>query len=281
MKWTIAFLLVMVSWGGPLYGQTPAPMTGGPESSPQELQRMKEDIKAARTDAANFEKRAEFARMWITLLVTQGKADELQRFAPPGTIPRIKQAAGTSPGTAYRELDSLFRELEKIDQPLPAPHAAPKMQSAGIQDQPLPALRPAPGVASKEMFIINPTSSAQLWAKLYYPVNAGAHAKLPALIYLPGALGYGSDPIVANAAEIIAADGFAVIVFDPDGRGKSGERKIGTAGYNRTVCGRLSGPYPAWTWLIGAISGSSVCPTASPLPQASSGNIPRTASSAI
>ena len=215
MKWSMVFLCMMLSWGGPLYGQTQAPMPGGPASSPQELQRMKEDIKAARTDAANFEKRAEFARRWITLLVTQGKADELQRFAPPGTIPRIKQAAGTSPGTAYQELDTLFRELEKIDQSLPAPHPAPNMQPAGMQDQPLPARRPSPmsaapatGVASREMFIINPASSAQLWAKVYYPINAGARAKLPALIYLPGALGYGSDPIVANAAEIIAADGF-------------------------------------------------------------------------
>jgi hypothetical protein len=189
---------------------------------------MKEDIKAARTDASNFEKRAEFARRWIMLLVTQGKADDLQRYAPPGTIPRIKQTAGTSPENAYRELDGLFRELEKTDQSLPAPHAAPKMQSAGMKDPSLPALRPTPmmpaavsGIASKEMFIVNPTSGAQLWAKVYYPVNAGAHARLPALIYIPGALGYGSDPIVANAAEIIAADGFAVIVFDPDGRGKS------------------------------------------------------------
>jgi hypothetical protein len=225
MKWSVVFLSLLFLWGGQLKGQTQGPLNGGPLSNPQELQKIKEDIKRNRTDAANFEKRAEFARMWITLLVTQGKADELQRFAPPGTIPRIKQAAASAPEGTYRELDGLFRELEKMDQSVPTPpQPATMMPSPGSQGHLPPARMPAmeTGVTSREMSIKNPASGAQLWAKVYYSVTAGAHAKLPAVIYIPGALGYGSNPLVARAAEIIAAGGFVVAVFDPDGRGKSG-----------------------------------------------------------
>jgi pimeloyl-ACP methyl ester carboxylesterase len=229
MKWSWVFLFLLFVWGGPLHGQPQGAMNGGPMFNPQEQQKIKDDIKANKTDAANFEKRAEFARMWIMLLVTQGNAGELQRFAPPGTIPRIKQSAGSSPQNAYQELDGLFRELEKMDQSSLSTHAAPMMPPPGMQGQPSPSLRQAhgppameTGVTSIEMSFANPASGAQLWAKVYYPSTAGAHSKLPAVIYIPGALGYGSDPLVDRAAEIIAADGFAVAVFDPDGRGKSG-----------------------------------------------------------
>jgi hypothetical protein len=189
------------------------------------MERMMAEVKAAKTDSSNFEKRANFARGWIMQLVAGGRMGDIQQVAPPGTIPRIRETAAASPERGYKELDDLFRELERLGmprQPASSPPAGSRFPPAGPSvGTPLAA----PGVASQEITVINPSSNARLWAKVYRPDRPGEFAKYPAVLFIPGALGFGSNPIVEQAAMTIAADGFIVAVFDPDGRGKSGGKE--------------------------------------------------------
>ncbi len=219
------FVLVLIH--GSVYAQpsslSPMGMQGGPPNmiSPQEMDAMKQEIKTVKTDASNFNKRAEFARAWIMQLVVRGKASEVQMVAPPGTIPRIKQTAGSSPESAYQELDNIFREMEKIE--ASAPPMTPLTPKNSLRKDEF--LSPAQGIASKEITVINPTSKTKLWAKVYYPLNAKMDKKYSAVIYIPGALGYGSGFMMEKEAEIFAKGGFVVGIFDPDGRGKSGGKE--------------------------------------------------------
>jgi len=226
MKWFVAFAILSIPVGASLFAQMPpSQMKNAPPSGPQDMERMMAEVKTSKTDSSNFEKRANFARGWIMLLVTGGKTDDVQKIAPPGTIPRIRETVASSPERAYRELDQLFRELERLGmprQPASSPPAGSRFPPAGPSvGTPLVA----PGVTSQEITVINPSSNARLWAKVYRPDRPGEFAKYPAVLYIPGALGFGSNPIVGQAAMTIAADGFVVAVFDPDGRGKSGGKE--------------------------------------------------------
>lgn len=213
MQTFVLILLFFLSAAAPLNAQTPDPSRALPAPDVKELDRMKQEVFSSKTETGNFEKRAEFARTWIMVLVTRGKAEEVQRIAPPGTIPGLRQKAAASPTSAYGELDNLFRELDRIEKRVQSPLPVPK--TTGTKT----------GVASRDLSVINPASGANLWAKLYYPSQPAVSGKYPAVIYITGALGYGSDPLVGRAAEIIAAGGFAVGIFDPDGRGKSGGKE--------------------------------------------------------
>ena len=74
--------------------------------------------------------------------------------------------------------------------------------------------------AANTYWVTNPTSGARLYTQVVLPRNASA--KLPALVLVPGGIGWGGnflDP--PNRAQMLADAGFAIVVFDPDGRGKS------------------------------------------------------------
>ncbi len=75
--------------------------------------------------------------------------------------------------------------------------------------------------AQKEFYFNNPTSGAKLWGKVYYPPDA--RHKYPGLVIVPGGLGFGSnlDNAPRKKPSNYAKEGFVVMVFDPDGRGKS------------------------------------------------------------
>jgi hypothetical protein len=208
--------MVFFSLAGNLYSQTP-PGKGPEMLNPKEIELMKKDINAVKTDSANFEKRIDFARKWLPSLVARGKSADVVRIAPLGTIPRIEQTALSSPERAYKELDDVFRELEKIESAPPtgigpgAPPATGKIPSSSSRL----------GTDSKEILAINPVSKARLWAKAFYPADASASRKYPAVIYVVGGLGNGSNPADQNAAESAASEGFVACIFDPDGRGRS------------------------------------------------------------
>ncbi|MBM3131381.1 MAG: hypothetical protein FJ009_22500 [Chloroflexi bacterium] len=74
--------------------------------------------------------------------------------------------------------------------------------------------------AANTHWVTNPTSGARLYTQVVLPKSASG--KLPALVLVPGGIGWGGiflDP--PNRAQQLADAGFVVVVFDPDGRGKS------------------------------------------------------------
>lgn len=204
---------------------------GGPGAmlSPQDMEAVKKGIDE-RTDAANFEKRASFAMMWIRSIAASGKVEDVMRVAPPGTVMKLKTDAGRDPASAYEAMDRLISDLRKID-PAISTQASP-MQNRQMPPQGAPPQMPQQGfppqqqsmmigraLSNIESIIVNPASRAELWTKVYYPAERSG--KLPAVIFMPGALGYGSSPVNEKEAQIIAQGGFAVGIIDPDGRGKS------------------------------------------------------------
>ena len=79
------------------------------------------------------------------------------------------------------------------------------------------------GVPDEEgvYWVTNPTSGARLYVRVIQPQGWDRGA-LPALVAIPGGTGDSSDFLdPPDRVQGIADGGFAVIVFDPDGRGRS------------------------------------------------------------
>ena len=74
-------------------------------------------------------------------------------------------------------------------------------------------------------WVVNPTSEARLAVQVILP-QAHDWIPLPTLVLVPGGAGDSSGfikvpPGGASKAQRMADDGFAIIVFNPDGRGRS------------------------------------------------------------
>ncbi len=99
--------------------------------------------------------------------------------------------------------------------------ASPPSPTAPIQQSPPPDI----SLEGREYTITNPTSGAALYAAIYYPEDWDEESNLPALVLVPGGSGdsgsfvrgRGAPPLVPA----ITQAGYAAIVFDPDGRGRS------------------------------------------------------------
>ncbi|MBI5653738.1 MAG: hypothetical protein HZC40_25305 [Chloroflexi bacterium] len=74
------------------------------------------------------------------------------------------------------------------------------------------------GATGKTYSVTNPTTNAKLHVQVFAPADAGSK-KYPALVLVPGGTG-DSSGFVRDASELMNA-GFVVVIFDPDGRGKS------------------------------------------------------------
>jgi pimeloyl-ACP methyl ester carboxylesterase len=64
--------------------------------------------------------------------------------------------------------------------------------------------------------VTNPTSGVRLFVQLFYPPDWSGEP-LPTLVLVPG----GTAPGDLEKGQRLAADGFTVVIFDPDGRGAS------------------------------------------------------------
>lgn len=76
-------------------------------------------------------------------------------------------------------------------------------------------------IADQEFSLVNPTSRAKLWAKVFYPAKGSAEGRFPAVVIVPGGLGFGSSAMRAPDRDVLVRAGFVVGYFDPDGRGQS------------------------------------------------------------
>jgi hypothetical protein len=83
-----------------------------------------------------------------------------------------------------------------------------------------------PPVLSELLTVPNPTSGEDWWVKTFYPEDANATNRYPAILSVPGGSGAGSetenlaDPYRNPAQQ--AARGFVVVIFDAEGRGNTG-----------------------------------------------------------
>ncbi len=76
-------------------------------------------------------------------------------------------------------------------------------------------------IVQQEISIINPTSKARLWAMVFSPAGAGADKRCPAVVFIPGGLGFGSGMARTPLPRHLVHAGLVVGLFDPDGRGRS------------------------------------------------------------
>jgi hypothetical protein len=90
---------------------------------------------------------------------------------------------------------------------------------------------PLAGVAVETLWVINPSSGCSLYAHIHRPITNPPNRKLPAVILVPDLSDSGAVYDSSRLADHIASDGFAVLHFDADGRGRSG----GTEDYNGRV----------------------------------------------
>jgi pimeloyl-ACP methyl ester carboxylesterase len=77
---------------------------------------------------------------------------------------------------------------------------------------------PAAG-SGNAYWVTNESGASRLFTQVILPKNATG--KLPALVLVPGGVGDSSDFTARPIAQILADQGYAVVIFDPDGRGKS------------------------------------------------------------
>lgn len=111
------------------------------------------------------------------------------------------------------------------------PGAEPRDGEVSITFIPSPVGRGAGGNGN-EYTVTNPSSGAALYVAVFYPDNWDGQTKLPALVLVPGGNG-DSNAFVrpspsGSTVEVINQAGYAAVIFDPDGRGRSG----GTENYD-------------------------------------------------
>lgn len=84
--------------------------------------------------------------------------------------------------------------------------------------------------------VTNPSSGAALYVAVFYPDNWDGQSKLPTLVLVPGGNGDSGSfvrkpPKGSSTVDVIKQAGYVAVIFDPDGRGRSG----GAENYNGFV----------------------------------------------
>jgi hypothetical protein len=71
------------------------------------------------------------------------------------------------------------------------------------------------------MWVRNPTTGCSLYVHIHRPEYASSEYRVPGVVLIPGGSGTGSSYDSTGYADWMAEEGFAVLHFDPDGRGRS------------------------------------------------------------
>jgi hypothetical protein len=86
-------------------------------------------------------------------------------------------------------------------------------------------------VVVETLRVVNPSSGCSLYVHIHRPANAGPGDRVPGVVLVPGGTGFGSSYDSTGLPDDIASDGFAVLHFDPDGRGRSSAYPENYGGY--------------------------------------------------
>jgi len=78
----------------------------------------------------------------------------------------------------------------------------------------------ASAVIVETLWVVNPTTGCSLYVHIHRPVEAGPSAQVPAVVLVPDLSSAGTT--FDSLADFTATEGFAVLHFDADGRGRSG-----------------------------------------------------------
>jgi pimeloyl-ACP methyl ester carboxylesterase len=112
---------------------------------------------------------------------------------------------------------------------LPGPAATPPGSPSPMTEAQPPTIIPSsptpnsiptalePAGEANTYWVTNPASGARLYTRVFYPQDWDNQSLLPALVLMPGGVG-NSDPLKATR---LSGQGFVVIIFDADGRGRS------------------------------------------------------------
>lgn len=103
----------------------------------------------------------------------------------------------------------------------PASTQAPSEAPLPSATAPLASSTAEPGPGPNTYWVMNPTSGAKLYVEVIHPQNWNGQP-LPTFILIPGGNGFSQDfKEGRKSARLLADAGFMVILFDPDGRGRS------------------------------------------------------------
>ncbi|MFQ6015983.1 MAG: alpha/beta hydrolase family protein [Anaerolineae bacterium] len=79
-----------------------------------------------------------------------------------------------------------------------------------------------PGPEENTFWVTNPTSGAKLFTRVTTPPDFDPHKRYPALVLVPGGAQSGEAAFHQRPLDqALAAGGFVILLFDPDGRGRS------------------------------------------------------------
>ena len=144
----------------------------------------------------------------------------VEKIPPPQPTRALEPAQTSAPGDQPKP---------QITPGNPPPANKPQI-TPGVKPQITPGAQPPPGAKpqitppgnlsanAKTYSVTNPTTNAKLNVQVFAP-QGSVGKKYPALVLVPGGIGDGSG-FVRDADELTRA-GFVVVIFDPDGRGKS------------------------------------------------------------
>jgi hypothetical protein len=79
----------------------------------------------------------------------------------------------------------------------------------------------ASAVVAETLRVVNPTSGCSLYVHIHRPTSTGPTAQVPGVVLVPDLSDAGTVFDNNGLADSIASDGFAVLHFDADGRGRS------------------------------------------------------------
>jgi outer membrane protein assembly factor BamB len=146
-----------------------------------------------------------------------------QRIIEIDTAGAIRWSYSTSPRAPYAA-----ERLPNGNTIISAEDVILEVSPAGSNVWQYPPMLP---VAVDESRVVNPASGCSLYVHIHRPITSPPNRKLPAVILVPDASDSGAVYDSSRLADHIASDGFAVLHFDAEGRGRSG----GAEDYNGYV----------------------------------------------
>ena len=91
----------------------------------------------------------------------------------------------------------------------------------------------------EENWIENPTTGIKLYTHIHYPNGVTSGKKYPGIVLIPGAINSSAVFDRRGEASILALQGYVVLHWDPEGRGKSGGMELSRCFSKSQVQGRF------------------------------------------